>query len=162
MAEESTSIVILGATGDLARRKLLPALFQLACKERLPKELRIVGFARPEYTDEAYRELMWEGMQEFTDLAVRKDRWAAFSRGLSYLGGDLRAPKDFTRLRQRLEQMEGTAGKANRLFYLSIAPQFFGRPCRTWGFPAWRQRTLAGAEWWSRSPSAGTWSRPNP
>ena len=133
MAEESTSIVILGATGDLARRKLLPALFQLACKERLPRGLRIVGFSRPEYTDEAYRELMWEGMQEFTDLAVRKDRWAKFSRGLSYLGGDFGAPKDFTRLRQRLEQMEGTGGKANRLFYLSIAPQFFGPAVKNMG-----------------------------
>ena len=47
MAEETTTIVIMGATGDLTQRKLLPALFQLACKGRLPKDLRIVGFACP-------------------------------------------------------------------------------------------------------------------
>ena len=56
MAGESTTIVIFGGTGDLAQRKLLPALFQLACMGRLPEGLRILGFARGEYSDNAYRE----------------------------------------------------------------------------------------------------------
>ena len=73
MGKETTSIVILGATGDLAQRKLLPALFQLSCKGRLPGRLNIVGFARPENSDDQYRDLMWNGVQEFGDLAVRKD-----------------------------------------------------------------------------------------
>ncbi len=72
MAEETTTIVIMGATGDLTQRKLLPALFQLGCKGRLPKDLRIVGFARREYSDDQFRELMWEGVREFGELAVRK------------------------------------------------------------------------------------------
>ena len=62
MAGESTSIIIFGGTGDLARRKLLPALFQLACKERLPENFRIVGFARRENSDDKFRELMGDSV----------------------------------------------------------------------------------------------------
>ena len=61
MAEENTSPVILGATGDLARRKLLPALFQLACKGRLPEGLRIVGFARQQYSIDEYHRVSRTG-----------------------------------------------------------------------------------------------------
>ena len=52
MTHENTVIVIFGGTGDLTRRKLVPALFQLGCKGRLPEGLRIIGFARPEYSDD--------------------------------------------------------------------------------------------------------------
>ena len=58
MATQTTTIVIMGATGDLAQRKLLPALFQQACKKRLPPGLGIVGFARPEYSNDRYREFI--------------------------------------------------------------------------------------------------------
>ena len=125
-ADETTSLVILGATGDLTRRKLIPALFQLDCKGRLPAGLRIVGFSRPPHSDDRFRELMWEGIQEFGDLATRKDEWTIFAQKLFYLRGDVGVPEDFVRLRERLEQMEDPEGKSNRLFYLSIAPRFFG------------------------------------
>ncbi len=55
MAGEPTTIVIFGATGDLTRRKMIPALFQLACKGRLPDQLRIVGFSSQEYPDDRFR-----------------------------------------------------------------------------------------------------------
>ncbi len=125
MAEETTTIVIMGATGDLTQRKLLPALFQLGCKGRLPKDLRIVGFARRDYSNDKFRELMWEGVQEFGELAVRRAEWATFAGNLFYIRGDVGVPEAFTHLQQQLEDMEG-GGTANRLFYLSIAPQLFG------------------------------------
>ncbi len=125
MAEETTTIVIMGATGDLTQRKLLPALFQLGCKGRLPKALRIVGFARRDYSNDKFRELMWEGVQEFGELAVRREEWSTFAGNLFYIRGDVGVPEAFTHLQQRLEDMEG-GGTANRLFYLSIAPQLFG------------------------------------
>ncbi len=133
MAEETTTIVIMGVTGDLARRKLLPALFQLGCKGRLPKGLRVVGFARRDYSDDQFREFMWDGVQEFGDLAVRRDEWAEFAQQLFYVGGNLDAPEDFIRLRQRLQEMEGGDGTANRLFYLSIGPQLFGTTVKNLG-----------------------------
>ena len=126
MVAEANTIVIMGSTGDLARRKLIPALFQLGCKGRLPKGLRIAGFARPEYSDDQYREYMWESVQEFGQLAVRRDEWAQFARQLFYVGGDLGSPQDYIRLRQRVEELEDGNGTVNRLFYLSIAPRFFG------------------------------------
>ena len=92
MMAETNSIVIMGATGDLARRKILPALFQLGCKGRLPQKLRIVGFARPEFSDDQYREFMWAGVQEFSDLSVRTEEWSTFARQIFYVGGDLVSP----------------------------------------------------------------------
>ena len=96
MAEETTTIVIMGATGDLTQRKLLPALFQLECKGRQPKDLRIVGFARQGYSDDRFRNLMWEGVREFGELAGRREEWATFARTLFYIQGGLDAPEDFT------------------------------------------------------------------
>ena len=94
MTPENTIIVILGGTGDLARRKLVPALFQLGCKERLPKGVRIVGFARPEYSDDQYRELMWNSIREFSELEVQKDQWTGFARNLYYISGNLTLPEE--------------------------------------------------------------------
>ena len=126
MAGETTTVVIFGATGDLARRKLLPALFQLWCKGRLPHSFRIVGFARREYSDDTFRELMGDGVREFGDLAVRTDEWAAFARNVFYVRGELDAPESYVGLRRRLEEWEDGNGSVNRLFYLSVAPRFFG------------------------------------
>jgi len=133
MAGESTTIVIFGGTGDLAQRKLLPALFQLACKGRLREGLRIIGFARGEYSDNAYREFMGNGVREFGELAVRTDEWSMFARNLFYVRGDVDVPEDFVRLRSRLEELEAPGGSGNRLFYLSIAPRLFGSAVKNLG-----------------------------
>ncbi len=125
MAGQPTTIVIFGATGDLTRRKLIPALFQLACKGRLPDPLRIVGFGRRDYSDDRFREFMGEGVQEFGQLAGRTGEWDTFARSISYFQGDLETPDDYVRLKQTLEDSEGSGG-GHRLFYLSIAPRYFG------------------------------------
>ncbi|MDP6131202.1 MAG: hypothetical protein QGI56_06920 [Dehalococcoidia bacterium] len=121
MAGETTTIVIMGGTGDLARRKLLPALFQLGCKGRLPENLRIVGFSRQEYSDDRFRDLMGDSVRQFGDLALRRDEWSMFAQNIFYVRGDLDEPEDYVGLRQRLEELEGGDGAGNRLFYLSIA-----------------------------------------
>ena len=120
----STSLVIFGATGDLSRRKLVPALFTLACKGRLPQDLRVVGFSRTELSDEQFRESTWEGAQELADLAVHRDVWNDFATRLSYVQGDLSVAADFEKLRKRLESLEGDSG-SERLYYLSVAPSLY-------------------------------------
>lgn len=125
MIENDTTIIILGATGDLARRKLVPALFTLHCKKELPERLRVLGLALEPYSDDKFRELIWEGAQEFSDLAVRTEQWRSFAQRLFYVGGDLTIPEDFSRLRERLEELERDRPSAHRLFYLSIMPQLF-------------------------------------
>ena len=103
MADETTTIVIMGATGDLTRRKLVPALFNLSCKGRLPQKLAIVGFARSDYSDDKFRELMWEGIREFGEPEVRSNDWERFAGRLFYVRGDVGSPEHLTLLEQRLE-----------------------------------------------------------
>ena len=124
MAGATTSIVIFGGTGDLAQRKLLPALFQLACKGRLPDGIRIVGVARQELSDDGFRRLMEQSVRELADLAPRTAEWSSFAKNIFFVRGDIDDPDLYLRLKQRLEEIEGT--NANRLFYLSVAPRFFG------------------------------------
>ena len=118
----TTSLVIFGITGDLARRKLVPALFSLDCKGRLPDDLRIVGFARSDWTDAACHEHLWQGAQELAGLDVQWKEWERFARRVSYVRGSITEPESFDGLRAALEALEAGDGAANRLYYLSIAP----------------------------------------
>ena len=126
MSLESTSIVIFGGTGDLAQRKLVPALFELAYRGRAPENLRIVCFARSDFTSESYREFMWNKVSEFRDLAAHKDAWGEFARRIHYIRGDLSDPEGLGVLKKGLQELDGGAGApSNWLFYLSIAPWLF-------------------------------------
>ena len=122
---ETTTIVIVGASGDLTRRKLLPALFHLSCKGRLPAEFNIVGTARSQYSDDEFRERMWEGVREFGELETRTSEWRLFSRRVFYRKGDIGVTEDAVRLKRELGEIEGSSGSVNRLFFLSIAPHLF-------------------------------------
>lgn len=125
MSNKATTIVILGATGDLARRKLVPALFHLRCKGRLPQDLRILGFARTTYSDDSFRDFMLKGVQELGDLAVREVEWEAFARNIYFVAGDLKDPQAFDNIRQRILDLNGDSGLSNILVYLSIAPTLY-------------------------------------
>jgi glucose-6-phosphate 1-dehydrogenase len=122
------SIVILGASGDLARRKLLPALFNL---ERcgagmLPKEFAITGFARTQMSTEQFRSSAREAIDKYSRLKADEGCWPDFENKLHYLGG-LDQPDAFTRLRRHLEEVEKARGiPPNRVFYFSIPPAAFG------------------------------------
>ena len=125
MAGESTTVVILGATGDLAKRKLLPALFNLGCKGRLPEGLKIVGYARSDYSDEAFREFICEEGRAIGGLGAQRSQWESFARNLHYVRGDVGSSDQMAGLDQRLTELETGAVPANRLFYLSLAPQLY-------------------------------------
>ncbi|MDA1096454.1 MAG: glucose-6-phosphate dehydrogenase [Chloroflexi bacterium] len=129
-----TTLVIVGATGDLSKRKLLPALFNLWCKGRLPANLSIVGFSRSDLSDDAFRELMWTGSREFGELAAQRQEWDSFASHLSYVRGDLGSLEDVRRLGDRLEATErGMTTAANRLYYLSVAPDLYERAVTNFG-----------------------------
>ena len=125
MSEGTTTIVIFGATGDLAKRKLVPALFTLAVKNRLDDNVRIVGASRSAMSDDQFRESMWDALQEFRDLKNRRQDWDRFARRLHYITADIANPMDFVNMKEQLEEMEGDTRPANRLFYLSIAPSLY-------------------------------------
>ena len=121
----TTSIVIMGATGDLSKRKLMPALFNLHCKGRLPDGASIVGFARTPYSDPQFCDAMWEGARELGQLGAQREEWQEFSRNLHYVAGSVDSPEGIAALRARVEDLEGDRRPANRLFYLSIAPTLY-------------------------------------
>ena len=126
MPDRNTTVVILGGTGDLAQRKLVPALLNLARKRRVAEDLRVVGFARRDLTEEAYRDFMWAAVRDVTDLGVSREEWTGFARHLYFVRGDLNNPKDFEALGTRLGQLEANQGlPPNRLYYLSVAPDLF-------------------------------------
>ncbi len=119
------SIVILGASGDLARRKLLPALYNLEhCGQGLlPNESAIVGFARTPMSTEEFRTSAREAVTTYSRLKVEEKCWSSFQDKLDYMGG-LDQPDGFKRLRRRLEEIEKARGTPpNRVFYFSIPPE---------------------------------------
>ncbi len=123
----SYTVVIFGASGDLTARKLIPALFELHRKERLPRPMRIVGFSRTPMSDEDWRKKLEESTRTFLKEAFDPALWETFAPLVHYHAGDIENADSFISLEQWLRQLEseGSEGAANRLYYLSTAPQFY-------------------------------------
>ncbi len=120
---EPVTLVIFGGTGDLARRKLLPALFRLWQHDLLPESFAIVGVAREQFTDDAYRELMRAALAEFA-TAPAEEEWAAFAPRLFFGSEVFDDEEGFDRLKAQLAEIErGLELPGNRLFYLAVPPQ---------------------------------------
>ena len=118
------TIVIFGASGDLTSRKLIPALYQLYRKSRLPGDVRIVGFSRTKFSDDQWRESLAETTREFAGSSFDEKSWNQFARSIFYQPGDLRKADDVANLSERLKTLED--GKdGDRLYYLSTAPRFY-------------------------------------
>ncbi|MCL5044086.1 MAG: glucose-6-phosphate dehydrogenase [Deltaproteobacteria bacterium] len=118
------TLVILGASGDLATRKLLPALYNLEVYGRglLPPKTAVLGFARTEMTPEGFRQRAREAVQRHAPGGLREELWNRFAERLDYLSGLERAD-GFERLKQRLQAIETARGlPPNRIFYLSVPP----------------------------------------
>ncbi|MFA7257239.1 MAG: glucose-6-phosphate dehydrogenase [Kiritimatiellales bacterium] len=118
--EEPVTFVIFGATGDLTRRKLMPALYTLFREGALTKDFAIVGFARRDYDDPGFRALMKDALHEYSRTPVDEKSLNAFCSHLNYHRGDLSDTTGYASLREKFEN--GTL-PANRLFYLSITSE---------------------------------------
>jgi glucose-6-phosphate 1-dehydrogenase len=128
---DSTTIVIFGASGDLAHRKLLPALFNLYRKKRLPKKFQILGFATRPWDDQQFRSEMEGAAEEFCTFDYSYAEWIDFSQHLHYLSGNFNKPDDFNELAEKLQDLE--PGPSDRLYYLATAPEFFLQIVETLG-----------------------------
>ncbi|MCL4831668.1 MAG: glucose-6-phosphate dehydrogenase [Caldilineaceae bacterium] len=119
-------MVIFGASGDLAQRKLLPALYNLVQKGLLPADFTILGYSRTPYSDDEFRELARHGVEKHADVEFQESAWAAFAQGIFYVAGGYDDPAGFARLQARITELEGfrPTGK-NRLFYLSTPPSVY-------------------------------------
>lgn len=123
MEQISPTIVIFGASGDLTRRKLIPALFSLFVKGQLPADFRIVGSARSEFDDERFREHLRDGVNQ-TRASLDASKWEEFASHLTYVQGDYGDPTALRRLGQRLTELEPEG--AGRLYYFAVPPTIYG------------------------------------
>jgi glucose-6-phosphate 1-dehydrogenase len=121
------TMVIFGASGDLTRRKLVPALYNLALERLLPPEFTVIGVSRTQETDDEFRTRMRESVDEFSRSGkTRPANWDSFAEGLYYIPGDTKDPATYQKLKDELDRLDrerGTAG--NRIFYLSTPPGIF-------------------------------------
>jgi len=123
---EPQIIVIFGASGDLTWRKLVPALYKLRRERRIPAETTIVGVARREWSHEYFREQMQKGMAEAHANVELGELWQDFSQGLFYCPGNIDDPAGYQKLKTLLAELDEKRGtRGNRMFYLSVAPNFF-------------------------------------
>jgi len=118
------AMVIFGASGDLTRRKLMPALYNLAIEGLLPSGFSVVGYARRPLSNEEFRSQMREGVDQYSRRRpVDPTVWETFEQGISYVDGDFEDTGDFRTLGKELERLDkerGTSG--NRIYYLAAPP----------------------------------------
>src|SRR6202158_2866874 len=119
-------MVIFGATGDLTKRKLIPALINLAQEGLLSKQFAIVGFASNDYTTETFRKALEEEIPKFASESIDLKMWDWIAERIYYVRGDFQDPTAFVALQQQIlavEKQHNTQG--NRFYYLAVAPRFF-------------------------------------
>jgi glucose-6-phosphate 1-dehydrogenase len=117
------AIVIFGASGDLTKRKLMPALYQLALDRKLPASFAIIGNSRTPLTDEAFRDKMAEEVKQFLEGGTfDPEQWKNFAANLHYIAGNMNDPGMYKAIADKL----AATGQRNILYYLSTQPSYYG------------------------------------
>src|SRR5687767_12857531 len=115
-----SSLIIFGVTGDLSRKKLMPAIYDLANRGLLPPGFSLVGFARRDWADQDFAQIVHDSVKEHSRTAFREEVWQQLSEGFRFVPGDFGDDIAFDALRQTildLDKVRGTGG--NHAFYLS-------------------------------------------
>ncbi|MGI8921215.1 MAG: glucose-6-phosphate dehydrogenase [Solirubrobacteraceae bacterium] len=121
-----TTLVIFGATGDLAHRKLLPALYNLAHEGALPERFNLIGFSRSEHEHEDYKAMARESIERFSRRSPKPEVLDALLEHVKYIPGNFDDAAGYEQLSKQIEAFDEQAGVTfNRVFYLSTAPEFF-------------------------------------
>ncbi|MDH5625565.1 MAG: glucose-6-phosphate dehydrogenase, partial [Nitrospira sp.] len=127
---EPCTLVIFGGSGDLARRRLIPALYNLLLDGLLPSNYVVLGLGRTPMSDEEFRAAVRDGVVKHSRQALIEDTWDAFARHVFYLSGENDDAQTYARLKTRVEELERTFRlPGNRIFYLSIPPSSFTPVC---------------------------------
>jgi glucose-6-phosphate 1-dehydrogenase len=123
---EPFTMVIFGGSGDLSKRKLLPTLYHLCHDQNLPDEFAIIGFASSERTDDEYRELVKEAIQEFGKDPITDKCWEKFSKNLYYISGKFDDKKSYDKLSEKLENVAKPTeqGRKEIIYYMAVPPRF--------------------------------------
>lgn len=124
---EPVTVVLFGASGDLAKRKVIPAMFDLAQNNALGERYAIVGFARTAMTDESFRSSTGEAAKTISEVGpIDPGKWDEFASNLFYNAGDYADQNSYAHLATRLAELEAQKNLGgNRLFYLSTPPEVY-------------------------------------
>lgn len=124
------SLVLFGVTGDLARKKLMPAIYDLANRGLLPPGFSLVGFARRDWASQDFGKVVHDAVKQHARTPFDEDVWRNLSEGFRFVPGTFDDPAAFdllARTVRELDEERGTGG--NHAFYLSIPPAFFAQVC---------------------------------
>ena len=121
---DPTALVIFGAGGDLAARKLIPAVYNLSLAGLLPDHMRVLGVAR-RHDVHSFRKTAREAIEAHSRTGFDEAAWKALEPRLEILQGDFSNPELFQALAERLDRDDARMGPAQRVFYLAVAPRFF-------------------------------------
>jgi len=130
-AADPCVMLICGASGDLTRRKLIPALYNLAKLKLLSHDFAIIGFARNDLTTDQFRQQLSQDIKKFATSSVEPEIWDWFLKRIYYLSGDFTDPKAYEKLKELLAQASKShSTRGNYFYYLAVAPTFFGEIVR--------------------------------
>jgi glucose-6-phosphate 1-dehydrogenase len=121
-----SGLIIFGVTGDLSRKKLMPAVYDLANRGLLPPGFALVGFARREWEDQDFEKEVYEAVKQYARTPFNENVWTQLARGIRFVQGEFDDDASFERLKATIEELDrdrGTMG--NHAFYLSIPPKSF-------------------------------------
>ncbi len=120
-------MVIFGFSGDLTRRKLIPALYNLASQQLLSREFAVIGVGRSPMSDDDARKKVTEDFKQFATGAIDAELWEGFVRRISYVSGNFDDPATYDKLKETLAKVDQEHNShGNYFFYLATAPNFFG------------------------------------
>jgi glucose-6-phosphate 1-dehydrogenase len=135
-------MVIFGASGDLTKRKLIPALLNLAAAKLLPESFAIIGYASNDLTTETFRNQLTEEIKQFASCPVTPEMWDWFLKRIYYVRGDFLNPEGYKALKDQMTAVEKTHSvPGNHFYYLAVAPRFFGEVVRQLGAAGLAQET---------------------
>lgn len=119
-------VILFGVTGDLSRKKVMPAIYDLANRGLLPPGFALVGFARRDWADEDFAKLVHDNVREHSRTPFREEVWDQLAQGIRFVEGDLGDPEAYARLKATVDELDATRGTGgNHAFYLSIPPGLF-------------------------------------
>jgi len=141
------TVVIFGAAGDLTKRKLIPALHNLASLGLLPRQCSVVGVARRPLGDAEFRAQMADELQRYATSPTSPEAAAAFTARLTFVGGDIADPAMYAALGERLAAIRKRDGSGNVLYYMATPPAAFGQIARGLHAAGLADETAPGAGW---------------
>jgi glucose-6-phosphate 1-dehydrogenase len=126
-----SSLVIFGVTGDLSRKKLMPAVYDLANRGLLPAGFALVGFARREWKNQDFGKVVKEAVKQYARTPWNESVWKQLAENIRFVSGEFNDDAAFDRLKATIDDLDAKVGtNGNHAFYLSIPPKDFAQVCQ--------------------------------